>query len=239
MKCPVCDTDLSQYSYGGQTIDVCPECQGIWFDPGELKAVANEMIRQDVVPDQEAKDAFHVRSESTDRDEPKKLCPRCGELTEVFNYAYDSNVFLNKCQTCHGIWADQGEIEHVARYLKGNPAVNRYVESLAKKVVSDREQGLVSRLLRSRLLSGIVASVYLCAAIGTRDARTILNMIAYLTLTLACIWFSDAMGSYTGILSFPRPAITRRTPGIFIALAGWILLLMPLIAGIILAVCCD
>ena len=239
MKCPVCDTDLTQYSYGGQTIDVCPECQGIWFDPGELKPVANEMIRQNAVPDQEAKDAFHGRSESTDRDEPKKLCPGCGELTEVFNYAYDSNVFLNKCPTCHGIWADQGEIERVARYLKGNPAVNRYAESLANKVAGDREQGIVSRLLQSRLLSGIVASVYLCAAIATGDARIILNMTICLIFPLACIWFSDAMGSYTGILSFPRPAITRRTPGFFIALAGWVLLLMPLIVGILLAVCCD
>ena len=236
MKCPVCSVEMSPYSYGGQTIDVCPQCRGIWFDPTELNAAAREMIQNEDVSGQEAKDAFHVTPESMPGDELKKLCPRCSVSTEVFNYSYDSNIFLNKCPTCHGVWADRGELEYVVKYLKGNPAVNKYAESFAKKLVKERKQRLVSRLLKSRLLSGIVALVYLGAAIADGDPEFIVTMAIGLIFALACIWFSDAMGGYRGLLSLPRPAITKKTPGIFIALGGWLLLLVPLVVGIISAI---
>lgn len=233
MKCPVCSVELSPYSYGCQTIDICPQCGGIWFDSTELSAVAKDMIQKDVVQDQEAAAAFQSGSEPANGEELKKFCPRCGILTEVFNYCYDSNVFLNKCPSCHGLWADREELERVAQHLKGNPVVNKYVGSLASELHKTSKQSAVSRLLQSRLLSGIVALFYLGAAIALGDYQIIFKVAMFLILPLACIWFSDMMGGYTGFLLFPRPAITKETPGFFVALVGWMLLLTPLVIGIV------
>ena len=234
MKCPVCSAELSPYSCGSQTIDICSQCGGIWFDTTELSDVAKDLIKNDVIQDQETTIAFQSRSKPANGEELKKLCPRCGTLTEVFNYCYDSNIFLDKCPSCHGLWADRGKLERVAQYLKGNPVVNKYVESLASELHKTGKQSAVSRLLQSRLLSGIVALLYLGAAIALGNSQIIFKIVMFLILPLACIWFSDAMGGYKGFLTFPRPAITKRTPGFFVALVGWILLLMPLIIVIVL-----
>ena len=191
------------------------------------------MIRKDGVQDQETATAFRSGSQPADEEELKKFCPRCGILTEVFNYSYDSNVFLNKSPSCHGLWADRGELERVAQHLKGNPAVNRYAESLASELHQSGRQSVVSRLLKSRLLSGIVALLYLGAAIVDGDSLVIGKITVFLILTLAFICYSDAIGGYTGHLSFDRPPITQKTPGILVAIFGWILLLIPLVMAIV------
>ena len=233
MKCPVCSSHLSPYSYGGQTIDVCPECHGIWFDPTELSVVAKEMIQKGQIANQEARDAFNVMPKSIAGDELEKMCPRCGVPTKVFNYSYDSNVFLNRCTMCQGVWTDTGELERIAKCIKGNPAVNRYAESLTKELTNECKQSMMSRLLKSRILSGIVALLYLAGAIVVGDLEIIWKMAMFLILPLACIWLSDAMGGYSGLNFATRPAITRRTPGVFIAFGGWLVLLYPLVLGII------
>jgi hypothetical protein len=53
----------------------------------------------------------------------------------------------------------------------------------------------------------------------------------FLILPLACIWFSEEMGNYSGMLMQGGPM--TRTPGCFVAIGGWFLLTLPLILGII------
>lgn len=37
MKCPKCGADLRTEEFHGVPIDRCPECHGIWLDPGEIE----------------------------------------------------------------------------------------------------------------------------------------------------------------------------------------------------------
>ena len=73
------------------------------------------------------------------------------------------------------------------------------------------------------VLLGLIISESLTAAVGH-----VLFVSAILVLPLACIWFSDEIGDYVGAL--PGPSINRRTPGAFIRVGGWILLLLPIVA---------
>jgi Zn-finger nucleic acid-binding protein len=188
------------------------------------------MIKEGEVVAQKAKDAFGATARITPGNESKKLCPRCGVATDVFNYSYDSNVFLNRCPVCHGVWADRGEVEHVACYLKGNPAVNKYAESFAEELAAASKTSLIVRLLKSRLLSGIIVLVELGVAIATGHPEYIFTMVLFFIFALCCIWFADSIGSYTGFFPLfrPSPPITKKTPGVFIAFIGWLLLLVPL-----------
>lgn len=87
--------------------------------------------------------------------------------------------------------------------------------------------------MKSRIISGTIAVIYLATAYVTADAEAIWMTGLFLILPLACIWYSEAVGGYTGLNFGTRPAISRATPGCFIAFGGWLLLIMPLIIGLI------
>jgi NDP-sugar pyrophosphorylase family protein len=40
MRCPKCGMQLIEIDYRGIKVDKCSNCEGIWFDAGELEAVS-------------------------------------------------------------------------------------------------------------------------------------------------------------------------------------------------------
>ncbi|WP_372720667.1 hypothetical protein [Novipirellula sp.] len=72
------------------------------------------------------------------------------------------------------------------------------------------------------LAIGFVLLVFTMTGSGESAFRALL----FVLLPLLCIWFSDAMGRLTGIsMGLGRPVITKGTPGVFVAIGGWILLI--------------
>ena len=41
MKCPKCGADLTEREFANVKVDVCPECDGVWLDKGEM-----DLLRQ-------------------------------------------------------------------------------------------------------------------------------------------------------------------------------------------------
>ncbi len=87
--------------------------------------------------------------------------------------------------------------------------------------------------MKGRIISGAIAIAYLIGAYTLADVETTFRLGIFLIFPLACIWFSDAMGQYTGLNFLTRPAITKSTPGWLIAFGGWILLFLPIVIGLI------
>ena len=90
-----------------------------------------------------------------------------------------------------------------------------------------------SIMIWNRVLSLLVAVGYLIFAANTRGLEGVNKTLIFLILPLACIWFSDAIGEYTEtgsafVFGF-SPRISRKTPGIFVCLIGWVFLFMPVI----------
>jgi len=50
-----------------------------------------------------------------------RICPQCTLAMRQFNYAYDSNIFLERCDHCNGIWLDPNQIIDIARHIQYNP----------------------------------------------------------------------------------------------------------------------
>ena len=42
MKCPKCGTDLKTVDYHGVEVDRCPDCNGVWFDAGEVESLVEK-----------------------------------------------------------------------------------------------------------------------------------------------------------------------------------------------------
>ena len=86
----------------------------------------------------------------------------------------------------------------------------------------------------NKILSALVAITYIVIAVVHGGAKTAIEFAIFLILPLGCICFSDAMGGYVGLglMEFGAP-ITNRSPGILVYIMGWVVLLLPIIAGII------
>lgn len=117
MKCPACEATLRALAFADKEIDLCDYCGGVWCDEGELVPVVHELIREGRIPENSKKPNDKHRQDE-DPDAERKECPRCLAETESFNYAYDSNIFLNRCKACSGIWLDGGELREVALFIK-------------------------------------------------------------------------------------------------------------------------
>ena len=79
----------------------------------------------------------------------------------------------------------------------------------------------------NRKLSLLVALAYIILAWYMGSGRAAFQMGLFSILPLACIWFSEAMGGYTGPTL--RGAITNPSAGLMVCIAGWLVLLLPAI----------
>jgi len=112
-SCPDCSVALVPREFQGITIDACPRCAGIFFDEGEVNALkarglqAMEELENQIVPEviQEAiADKF-------------RLCPHCKSSMDKFRYMYHSDVVLDECGVCGGIWVQDGELGRMREVL--------------------------------------------------------------------------------------------------------------------------
>jgi hypothetical protein len=81
----------------------------------------------------------------------------------------------------------------------------------------------------SRLLSLLLVLAYVTGAGVVAGTLSALKILAAMLVPLACVWFPEALGEYTGD-TFSR-AIIRPSPPSFVWFLGWIVLLLPLIVG--------
>lgn len=133
MKCPACSNSMMRIKVWAYSIQTCHDCAGIWIEQDNfgdfVRALAlSEDTPADVVQFFKRRDVVSLHTIQ----EKEKVCPKCSKKLRKFNYSYDSNVILDKCPDCGGIWADNGEVERVATYIKGDPRANAVGEGIAE-----------------------------------------------------------------------------------------------------------
>ena len=134
MKCPFCSTKLVEVKSKTALVDICPKCKGIWFDSGELVDFVKSLTESEEISPKTPRLFKEQTAQTLDTiNEKCKICPKCNQKLKKFNYFYDSNVFLDKCPQCQGMWADGGEVKEVARYLKKDPRITAIAEGLIRR----------------------------------------------------------------------------------------------------------
>lgn len=117
--CPACRKIFLKTQVDTQTrleIDVCPRCYGIWFDGSELSRFlqSDELKRKFYL----AEDVAPARPEGASVSAQARNCPRCRKPMEEKRFA---DVAVDVCETCKGLWLDDGEIRQIVdRYQKGS-----------------------------------------------------------------------------------------------------------------------
>lgn len=138
----------------GVTIDVCQDTGGIWFDEGELQQIkrANVLAFVDLekisVPEHTA-----APQAATAR-----LCPNDQTPLRTYRYLFNSNVFLDECPTCGGIWIDDGELQSMHLALAEQSS---YPTEIPKEVIAQMELAKFEseHLDRLALIRGVTSAL--------------------------------------------------------------------------------
>ena len=114
LACPNNKKDnLKQFTIHKSKVHMCQKCRGLWFDRDELsKAVAQddkflEWLDIDLWKN---KEGFKVVTS-------QKLCPVCHKNLYQVDYN-KSDIKVDICNSCHGVWLDRGEFKKIINYLE-------------------------------------------------------------------------------------------------------------------------
>ena len=134
MVCPRCKGSLRTEKYHHVKFDICNDCRGIWVSGQQFRALAVLLSTEEGV-ESNAKLTFEARRVlRASKNNPVRFCPHCEMAMREFNYAYDSNIFLDRCEQCKGIWLDPNEIIDIAKHIQYNPQVHAVGGKLAEIV---------------------------------------------------------------------------------------------------------
>ncbi len=109
MKCPRDGTELERVDVIGVDLDKCHQCDGIWLDYGELEALRALKIEH---VEEVLEQKYGNPPVKPHQVEAYMRCPRCedGRLSS-HHISYFVPVRVDRCQTCHGIWLDDTELD--------------------------------------------------------------------------------------------------------------------------------
>lgn len=106
MRCPACSNLMIVVEYERIELDYCPECEGVWFDSGELELLLEAMET----------DGTHLAlgriltSPEAPTGEKKRKCPICGKKMKKATVGRDPEVLIDACSQGDGLWFDAGEV---------------------------------------------------------------------------------------------------------------------------------
>ena len=124
VKCPVCQVPGFVVEFQGVELDLCPDCNGTWFDRGEL----------DLILDQE----HPVEQNAAKTEEARRRCPICRKKMDKLNIGPGRSVLIDSCPEGCGLWFDAGELDDLTRNLQDEgwlvaPEIREYLGSMFSK----------------------------------------------------------------------------------------------------------
>ena len=89
--------------YQDVEIDLCPTCNGVWFDQGELEL----LLGSDAAID----------SKAARTDEHLRQCPLCPQKMDKVNIGPGRRVLIDTCPDGCGLWFDGNELSELTQDL--------------------------------------------------------------------------------------------------------------------------
>lgn len=156
--CPRCHTHLKEHSLGELRIDMCPGCDGSWYDNEELAQVMDLDAPLDRIAGSDLSPIL-VADKSADL-QAEARCPVCEQPMDRYRYQLVSDIELDRCLE-HGVWLDDGELARVVDYFirstaELDPETEARVLAELQKIRDERKQAMAQELARQPGLLGWV-----------------------------------------------------------------------------------
>ena len=135
MNCPQCHEPMQIQPIGDIVVDECKRCRGIWFDPGEIDELKDELS-----PELRWLDFKIWRREARFQvDFDPLACPRCHDIPLTTLTERESKAFLRFCTRCRGSWLEAVDlariVEALARELDAKTASD-YIQASLKQAAA-------------------------------------------------------------------------------------------------------
>jgi Zn-finger nucleic acid-binding protein len=129
MICSNCKYDMMVVEYNKVELDYCVNCQGIWFDKGELELFLSSL---GLINPQKYLTGIlsHPEVKSSEK---KRKCPMCNTRMKKSTTGDDSEIFIDVCSRGDGLWFDGGEITSLVKQISDaeSPGQNSYRQIVA------------------------------------------------------------------------------------------------------------
>ncbi len=147
---PVTGEPMEAREFLGVLVDVCPTTGGIWLDTGELGRLlraGTEAVQQ--VDDQVAPTVEEPRTLTT------RKCPVCRVPLYHYRYLQTTEVILDGCEQCGGVFVDDGELGAIASLLKDRPVDTAEEKASVGAAMADalHAEGAANRTLLDHLIN--------------------------------------------------------------------------------------
>ncbi len=120
MQCPIDSVVLQKSVYeGGVEVDRCLNCGGIWLDYSELEAIQD--LRKNDYSEELASipNYFNQSYEmALAKNEAVFSCPCCQKEMDKREYAYCSQIMIDVCPSCRGVWLHEDEIRELEIFFE-------------------------------------------------------------------------------------------------------------------------
>lgn len=113
MKCPIDSNELVQTKYEADiNVDQCGSCGGIWLDQKELERI-QESSERDYTSEIAALPNLveQAYAAALAKQKPLLNCPSCDKQMERREHGGCSQIMIDTCPSCCGVWLDDGEIK--------------------------------------------------------------------------------------------------------------------------------
>jgi Zn-finger nucleic acid-binding protein len=136
MECPKCDGRLFPGKLGYVTVDVCPNCSGLWLDAEDVRPALEGWATGLTVAAPSGTSGAHHGPAGINYDLMMGNCPVCVPTrTMSFNILdVGSPIRMDYCSKGHGLWLDSMEIHEIRRRLAEGVTADELYARIAKAI---------------------------------------------------------------------------------------------------------
>lgn len=113
MRCPADKSDMIVVEHQQIELDFCLQCEGVWFDSGELDLLVSAFKSQGI--DESVNDLLTPVVAKVS--EARRKCPVCGHKMSKVWLGQEPRVLIDSCPLGDGFWFDGGELHQVFQQL--------------------------------------------------------------------------------------------------------------------------
>jgi len=153
-KCPNCSVSLTKINLDGVDLDTCPQCAGIYFDTGELQKLKNKPnawaeIEAKVMPRGDEIKMLEAR--------PKlKTCPACSNPMMPYKFLYTSEIILDECDGCGGVWVDDNELDAMLTFVNTVQPADAQMKPEVLAALAQMDEAAVESRIRNTGFQGMM-----------------------------------------------------------------------------------
>lgn len=113
MICPACRNYMIVVEHNQIELDYCTNCQGVWFDSGELELFLNSMG----LGNQSVFLNSILSSQEVQSTEGKRKCPICSMKMKKTIIGKQPKILIDICPRGDGLWFDSGEVTGLVKQV--------------------------------------------------------------------------------------------------------------------------